>query len=559
MIWTAPGDVNLAYIVTAPSPADFSSPYIPEDATFEVLRAQQCNSTGDGIFLGSLIGSSGGAPTDPMTVGMGSAPSSLPAGKPCSFRTIFSGLTVHLIASAVTDQGQVYAAQYPSHSVDRGAVLVGNNVYATPLDVPTVPMALVKYPTASLAHGQAGEIATQIDPLYYAKAHEMVMPTNETDLAATAPGYYTDAAREGVYVPLKLSGPAQPFARAVPNSGDATCLAYDDRTGIPGISTLGSSWSESIPVIRSTQLPFSPDGPVVNPRSHLAAVGAIPLFVPTTQASAVATVSQTGVISSLMPWPFQLSAGYTIGVQGGPPGQLPNETVRPNGLKLALDTGFNNTNNAFVLFRGLQGGGGGGFASSLQVKMMTGLEIIPSPMALDRVFVEKPAAYDPKALELYYQYALLFADAYPARYNSLGELWDKIKDAAEYVWNKGVKPVARAFLPAMAGAAANAFAPGAGSFVTPIVAGLVGAPPGTQMLQRPDVERHGAIDSRAVPAASQRRDAVYLSPSEVRSIIHGQPRDERQVMILRSNESRKKTGARRAPVVVSPPQKTKGK
>lgn len=505
-IFTAPGDVNVVYMATAESaPGNFDSATPPTGANFQILRTQQCSSTSAGSPYWGHVARNETAIATMTAV----CPTTLPSGKPVAFRRSYAGLTTHLIASAVSNQGQVYAAQFPSRPISLGTGLLGtDNVRGPPLDAPpitTCPAGV--YPS----FGEGFDFAP-MGVLYQAEMYQMILPTNETDMAATAPGYYTDAAREGCYVPLKLCGPTQPFARAVPQA-TAVILRNSTDDLSPNVQTQGALLTPGAGPVPSVY-PFPTASPFTLPYANLTASGAIPMFTPTAHSNAV--VSHTPSMSTI-PWPFQMAAGY---ITGQP------QAVGYPATVLAFDTGFDNTSNACVIYRGLQGGNGG-FASSIQVKFMLGLEVIPSPAALDRVFVEKPAPYDPKAIELYYQMALLFADAYPASYNSLGDLWKKLKEAASFVWDKVVQPVGRVVLPIAAGAAADEFAPGSGAFASDAVRQLFGSgmrltsgPPAPRLLAYPSAEFHGAIDSRAMPRGPSREvaeayhlDAVARSDS----------------------------------------------
>jgi hypothetical protein len=68
---------------------------------------------------------------------------------------------------------------------------------------------------------------------------------------------------------------------------------------------------------------------------------------------------------------------------------------------VVLDTGYDNMMVGVVIFRNLAGGGGSGgpsFAASLQVKVLVGLEIVPRPTSVDRVFQKPCEQYNPRAL-----------------------------------------------------------------------------------------------------------------------------------------------------------------
>lgn len=482
-IFTAPGDVNTVYIATAESaPGNFDTSVPPLGASFQVMRLQSCASSTVGSPYSGMIGYDASEASQPVWATI-TAPTSLPSASPIAFRHMYASITVHLVSSAVSNQGQVYAAQFPNNVVHAGTMITtpDDGVYTYPADCPETTTC----PSAVFTNSP--QIVTPLGVPYQAAMMQMVLPTNETDLASTAPGFYTDAARGGVYMPLKLCGPSQPFARCTP-SGNAILLAQARGTnGSP--SAFGAQLSAGYNCVWPRVTPFpgyvATPGTATIPSSVLPAIGAVPLFVPSVGATQIATYNSSGTSSSPLPWPFQMAAGF---VNGGSTVEFPATT-------LAFDTGMDNISNACIIFRGLQGANGG-FASSLQIKYLAGYEIIPSPTALDRVFVEAPSPYDPVAMATYYQFAILFADAYPASYNSLGDLWDKIKEAASFVWNKVLRPVSSAVLPMAAGVIADEFAPGFGPAASHAVAGLLAPPPASRTVSYDDAEAKGAIDPR---------------------------------------------------------------
>lgn len=363
-IWTVPGDVNAVYWAKGQSPCDFSAD-APPDGTCQVgVLRNQASSDGLEPIVFSANDGSGRFVT---TV------SSLPNLNAASFRHQFSSITVHQIASAVADQGQVYAAQFPPQIRPTDLVIPVGYVSGVPIPG-SEPISFYEY---------------------YGSWSTCTLPTNEADLAAMAPQFYMDAAREGAYLPLRLAGPSQPYASATGGMG----LAYQDG-GAPPYGT--------------------PNVPVAMRR-----LGCV--LTPTSQTG-------SGSASPLIPWPFQcvgMRAQNPIG--GGAIIKLDN---------LMMDTGYDNTNIGVIIFRGLAGANGGGFGASVQLKAVNGLEIAPNPGASDRVFAEVAAPYEPRALEAYYALCLELKDAYPASFNSLSSILDAIKGVASKIWGVVEKPLA---------------------------------------------------------------------------------------------------------------------
>jgi len=234
-----------------------------------------------------------------------------------------------------------------------------------------------------------------------AEQYVTVLPANEGDMAAMAPNFYMGPSREGVYMPLRLSGPSQPFARAKMH---ASAVQAGQETGV-------GYWAGDLSN-------YSVGAALTASYSSLAAPG-IPV-----------------------PWPFRaVSTNGMLGFQTIP--GTPTPLALPNGP--ALDSGYDNTNIGVMIFRGLSGSGGVG-STSLQVKCIAGLEIAPNPSASDRVFAEGAAAYDPKAIQAYYTLAMELQGVYPAKYNDWGDIWGAIKSAVGTVYNDVIKPVATQFV-----------------------------------------------------------------------------------------------------------------
>jgi len=274
----------------------------------------------------------------------------------------FSSVTIHQIAAAVSDQGQVYAAQFPP-------MLRENGMW--------------------VADGFQNEVGDS----FVGRSFTTVLPSNESQMSAMAPGYYMGESREGVYLPLKLAGPTQPFG----------CAQWCGPT-----ENGAAQWYASTPT--NTIQP-----------------GAMLQVAPFTNGLDV-------------PWPYRYM--YSSSVSAG----FTTPTV------LAMDTGFDNTCIGVAIFRGLSGSNTG-FGTSLQLKTCNGLELVATPEAADRVYAEHPAPYEPRALEAYYALCLELPDAFPASFNSLGSILDAIRSVASRVWNVVEKPitaVAGAAIPAAA-------------------------------------------------------------------------------------------------------------
>jgi hypothetical protein len=380
LIWSPPGDVNTIFWATGPAGIDFGAANASAGCVVGWIQLQP-STVGD-------LASSVTFTTMPANRSI-SAVTSLPASNACAFRHQYKSFTAHLVASAVADQGQVYAAQFSPELRNTGI-----HVY----DYDPVP----------------GGINAIWGPRY-----TCVLPTNETDLAAMAPGYYTDAAREGVYVPLRLSGPTQPFARGVP--------------GLPyGVVNSGEA------AFANTDLHEVRVGCSIEPTDHR---------------------SPTSWVYKVM-----TDTGMTAQINGD--------------FCFSRDTGYDNMNIGVAIFRGLQGGSGGQFAASIMLKVNVGLEVAPNPAASDRVFVEAPAPYEAKALEAYFAMSLELRDAYPASFNSLGDILDKIGSFAGKVWD-AVEPR----LVGVASDVANGAAGALGTMVGRVIRGgsrqqMIGGPGG---------------------------------------------------------------------------------
>jgi hypothetical protein len=202
---------------------------------------------------------------------------------------------------------------------------------------------------------------------------DFVVPLNEADLSQSSPNFYMGKAKDGVYMPLKLTGSNQPFADVDYSVGSM-------------IGTLSS--------ITTILLPDLLNG-IQFPQSYL------PI------------ANDSGAQSA--PWIQSAVFAATDGAN-------------------APDTGFDNINTGVLIFRGLAGPSGGGFGSTLLVKALVGMEIIPRPTSTDRVYTELAAEYSPRALEAYYGISERVPDAFPASYNSWQAIVPILAQVATRLW-----------------------------------------------------------------------------------------------------------------------------
>jgi len=265
-----------------------------------------------------------------------------PASFPLAFRHVYKSATVELNAAAVADQGVVYSAQFPP-------ITYSNNVIG--------PVG------SNLVSGSANA----------AFHNTFNPPTNELDLMAMAPGHYTGLAKAGVFLPLRLTGPAQPFV------ADRQAVAgwYDNGVGVgTAFPNTYQSWANvfgSYPVVGSETL----------------------------QGSSVNAVWWTPTNPLVVGHPY-------------------------------CDTGYDNMNQGVMIFRGLSAGSP--FGASLTIKVLAGLEVVPAPQTPGRVFASPAIAYDPRAMDAYYALSLELADAFPASYNFFGGILDKVREVATALW-----------------------------------------------------------------------------------------------------------------------------
>jgi len=207
--------------------------------------------------------------------------------------------------------------------------------------------------------------------------NECALPVSEDALTLSSRNPYVGLAKDGVYVPLKHPGPTMSFA---------------DVGYFGGVGT----------------------------GSNITVVGGGGLATCT-----IAPIDGYGV-------QYPMSFNVANNDSGGPTGsESPWINTVWGDQFIGFDTGYDNTNVAVVIFRGLAaGGGGGGFGASLLLKVKVGLEVCPRPTTASRIYVQPPHPYEPRAIEAYYALAAEMAAAYPSSYNALGLLMPALSSIA---------------------------------------------------------------------------------------------------------------------------------
>lgn len=188
MLLFPPGDVTACVYATGPAGIDFNLTSIPPGATNGVVNYLPCVD---------LPGSNGFQTVGPSGVTSVQRSSRSPTSQALKFRHMFRSATVDLIASAVNDQGDVFASQYPCDLFNRA--LFGSTVIST-------------------ATG---------NPLTFI-SNDVRVPFNEQDLVLSSRTPYVGRAKDGVYMPMRLTGPSQDFCEL-----PSATIGYDYYDNLP--------------------------------------------------------------------------------------------------------------------------------------------------------------------------------------------------------------------------------------------------------------------------------------------------------------------------------------
>lgn len=332
LIWRPPADVNILYWAAAAAGFNFSTG-VAFPAAVGYLQMQPV-SAGPNLQAADIPGP-----------GTTLYATQNPVARPVGWRTQYAGLTCYLTAASIADQGTVFAGQFQRQffprRVAQGTIQAGVSV-------------LHNYTTTNV-------------------------PFDENAMLLADPRAYTAPARDGVYMPFRLSGPSQPFVGA---TSPVTGLFLD--------AALGFHYATG-------EVAIAAGPPVVH--------GFMPSHLPY-------NLQPDGLGS------YVTSPGSSFIPVGG------GTTFAPP----SLDTGYDNVHQGVVIFRGLSG------QASVTCKSYTGLEVIPSVDSPDRVFVKPPVKFNPRAMEAYYAVIHDMPTCYPASYNSFGTILSSIGGVVGKLW-----------------------------------------------------------------------------------------------------------------------------
>lgn len=90
--------------------------------------------------------------------------------------------------------------------------------------------------------------------------------------------------------------------------------------------------------------------------------------------------------------------------------------------------------------------------TSFRMTLRIAIEMMTTPTSTLASFCEPPALPDNHALAMYYEIASRLKDAYPAKDNATGKLWDKIKAVASDIWEVVSPALAKTQLAPVVGA-----------------------------------------------------------------------------------------------------------
>jgi hypothetical protein len=210
-------------------------------------------------------------------------------------------------------------------------------------------------------------------------------PLTESDLTLCCPNAYVGKAKDGFYMPLRQGGPVIDFA----DVNVKWPLVTQATAAISIVTDVGDE---------ACQLPH------------------VPQITNWDNCTPPGTTSPYAVNTAMVQYSTVSTAPF-YGIVLNTPG---------------TDTGYDHTNLGVAIWRGLggPGSGGGSFGATVLVKVLVGLEFIPRPSSIDRIFAKPAAQYDPRAIEAYFAIAMQLQAAYPASYNSFGDILGAIASVA---------------------------------------------------------------------------------------------------------------------------------
>lgn len=271
-----------------------------------------------------------------------------------AFRKTFASVTAYMTASSLYDGGTVTSAQ---------------------VAVPWTESGLISYPNQ---HGSTGRYPMSGTTTGF-------LPLTEAEITTQVPGCRVAPAKEGVYLPLRLLGPTQPYVAQRPLKGELVC----------------SSALPAAPAAFWRPAPASGIG--LNPASS-ATVPTVPILY--------SSVGADGV-DLQVPW-FNHAFGSVTNLTQGV-------------LTEHNETGFDRFATGVTIFRGLHA------AATITVKGYFGYQLVPRETSPLRSLVVIPPPADEVALRMYYSVVQRMPIAYPARDNGLGMLLPKLMSVVRYV------------------------------------------------------------------------------------------------------------------------------
>jgi hypothetical protein len=315
---------------------------------------------------------------DPATGVAGVTMSSVGYGR---VRCIGSGHTFELDASATNDQGRVVAAQLAGQWTD---------MQINPPVVTQTTGSFVTQVTPDVTFGDALVSIRARGGKSTSNVQILTIPTQPEVLVTACPSVYQGQARDGAYVVTKFSSPllGYQFAKAYPNSvytmtgteGDTTRAAvsyFQIQADEFGIDPVNIAFGD--PLTTNSTLFYDPTGPT----------------------------------------PFGEFDGDSIG--------LTQDRFHP------FVSGRSEMMTGVITFRNMvitDGATASGATASIRVKSENYFECIPHAMnPASTPFTHQPAPYDMKALEAVIVAGKQLGDAYPASYNDLGLIINKVVDA----------------------------------------------------------------------------------------------------------------------------------
>jgi hypothetical protein len=346
-VWCPPGDTTVALYCAANAGAVFDEAAVPTGATTGAINCQSftyARTVPSATFVGSAGPNFGNA---------------YAASLSSAWRTQYSSVTAYMTASALNDQGTCFAGQFTS------------------------PPAYSEWSIAS-----PGLSDSASNPVYLRPASFNV-PLDENDMLLQNPKSWTGPARDGVYIPLRLTGPSQPWNPPIPPTG--LCQTSGGDVYLSGV------------VAGQATLMGGANQVFVTPNNFVGG-GVATGYSPSISMS----------FQNVLP----LAPGSTTGYP--------------------VDTSYDAVRHGVIVFRGLSA------AASITLKFFRGLEQRPLVDAPSRMYCRPPVKPSAVALQAYYAIANDMADCYPASFNSLGTILSAIGSVASRVW-----PTARKGLMAM--------------------------------------------------------------------------------------------------------------